>query len=175
MTTQAKPHGFITRGIHWASGALIGYGYLKGLESAEQLNDPAVLQFEVLYALAIAALFAVRSMWTRYLGGTTRLPEDAPRWEHWASRLVHTGLYASVFGVVLSGLGIAAAHSYAALSGLMGMMEALHEGTLVVLPVLLVLHIVGALWHKLVRGDGVLESMTGRLSGLIRLRRRTIL
>ena len=55
MTTTAEPHGFVTRGIHWVSAALIGFGYLKGLDSVSQLADPAVLRFEVLYALGIGA------------------------------------------------------------------------------------------------------------------------
>ena len=33
MTTKAKPHGFVTRSIHWLSAGLIAYGYLKGLGS----------------------------------------------------------------------------------------------------------------------------------------------
>ena len=42
-------------------------------------------------------------------------------------------------------------------------MIGLHEATLVALPLLLGLHVAGALWHKVIRRDGVLESMTGRL------------
>ena len=53
MTQLAQPHGFVTRGIHWLSAALIGYGYLKGLNSVSQLSDPAVFWFEVIFALAV--------------------------------------------------------------------------------------------------------------------------
>lgn len=42
-------------------------------------------------------------------------------------------------------------------------MIAVHEFALMVVPVLLLAHVAGALWHKFVRRDGVLESMTGRL------------
>jgi cytochrome b561 len=38
-----------------------------------------------------------------------------------------------------------------------------HEAALAILPVLIVTHIAGALWHKIIRRDGVLESMTGKL------------
>lgn len=164
MTTTAKPHGFVTRGIHWLSGALIGYGYLKGLDSIDQLADPALLRFEVGFALLLGTLFVVRLVWTKAFAGSTRLPQDAPRWEHLASRAVHYGLYASVFGIVLSGLGIALGYSVPLFGGaFVTAMIALHEFALTALPVLLVLHIAGALWHKLIRKDAVLESMTGRL------------
>lgn len=163
MTTTAKPHGFVTRGIHWVSAGLLAFGYIKGLENVSQLADPAVLQFEVLYALALGALFALRLLWTKAHAGATRLPADAPQWEHKASRAVHLGLYVSVFGIVLSGLGIALAYAFPALglATLAGSL-ALHEVFLTLLPILLGFHIAGALWHKVVRRDGVLESMTGR-------------
>ena len=74
------------------------------------------------------------------------------------------GLYASVFGIVLSGLGIALVYATPWLGGfVMGAMVGLHEFTLDVMPLLLIAHIAGAIWHKVVRQDGVLESMTGRL------------
>lgn len=164
MTTQAKPHGFVTRSIHWVSAGLIGYGYLKGLDNVNQLADPGLLQFEVMFALALGAVFGLRLIWTHKVGGTTRLPDTAPKWEHFASRAVHLGLYASVFGIVLSGLAIALGYTVPALGGLfLGAMIGLHEMTLAIMPVLLVAHIAGALWHKVVRRDAVLESMTGRL------------
>ncbi len=164
MRHPAKPHGFVTKGIHWVSAALIGYGYFKGLDNPSQLADPALLQFEVIFALALGAVFVFRLFWTHKVGGRTRLPTDAPKWEHMASRAVHIGLYAAVFGIVLSGLGIALGYSVPAVGALtMWAMIGLHEITLALLPILLLAHIAGALWHKIIRRDGVLESMTGRL------------
>lgn len=159
----ATSHGFVTKGIHWLSAGLIGFGYLKGLENVGQLSHPGVLQTEVLLALMLGAVFVIRLLWTKFVGGTTRLPQEAPQWEHMASKAVHIGLYAAVFGIVLTGLGIALGYSVPAFSGIfLGAMIGLHEAALAILPALLVAHIAGALWHKIVRQDGVLESMTGR-------------
>ncbi len=164
MRTPALPHGFVTKGIHWLSAGLIAYGYFKGLDNVRQLADPSLFAFEIGFALLLGAVFVLRLIWTKGVAGSTRLPETAPRWEHLASKAVHIGLYASVFGIVLSGLGIALAYATPALGGLfMGAMLGLHEFTLTVMPLLLLAHIAGALWHKFVRKDGVMESMTGRL------------
>lgn len=164
MTRTAPSHGFVTRTIHWLSAGLIGYGYLKGLESASQLSDPALFWFEVGFTLLLGAVFVLRLLWTKGVAGTTRLPETAPKWEHFASRTVHIGLYVAVFGIVLSGLGIAFGFATPMLGGwFIAAMVGLHEAALVALPLLLAIHIAGALWHKFVRRDGVLESMTGRL------------
>jgi len=161
MTPQVNAHGFVTKTIHWLSAGLIGYGYLKGLDDVSQLADPALFQFEVIFALLLGALFVFRWFWTHKIGGSTRLPADAPKWEHAASRAVHVGLYATVFGIVLSGLAIAFGYATPALGGLfLSAMIGVHEVALALMPFLLLTHIAGALWHKFVRRDAVLDSMT---------------
>lgn len=161
---QAPKHHFVTKTIHWVSAGLILYGYSKGLDDVDQLADPALMRTEVIFASLLGLLFAVRFIWSRTEAGASRLPQSAPKWEHLASKTVHYGLYVSVFGIVLTGLGIAAAYSVPALSGaVMTGLIALHELSLLILPLLLITHIAGALWHKFVRKDGVMESMTGRL------------
>lgn len=161
---QAQPHGVVTRGIHWLSAILIAFGYAKGLNNVGQLADPATFRTEIIFALLLGCVFALRLIWTRLVAGATRLPATAPQWESRAAHTVQTGLYVAVFGIVISGLGIALAFSVPALGGLfMSAMIALHEVTLAALPILLLIHIAGALWHKCVRRDGILESMTGRL------------
>jgi len=164
MTPQVTSHGFVTKGIHWLSAGLIGYGYFKGLEDVSQLADPALLQSEITFALILGGLFVIRWFWTQKVGGATRLPDAAPRWEHTASRAVHIGLYAAVFGIVLTGLAIALGYATPALGGLfLSAMIGAHEVVLTLMPLLLLTHIAGALWHKFVRRDGVMESMTGPL------------
>lgn len=168
MTTlaksPAKPHGFVTRGIHWLSIFLIGYGYLKGLDNVSQLADPVLFRSEVIFALAMGLLFAFRLFWTQKIGGATRLPQEAPKWEHFASRCVHYGLYGSVFTIVGTGLAIAYAYASPLLGNLfINAMIFVHEAALTLLPALILTHIAGALWHKVIRRDGVLESMTGKL------------
>ncbi len=165
MTAQAKPHGLVTKGLHWVSAALIAYGYYKGLEDVSQLADPALFQSEVVFALILGAAFLVRLIWTKAYSGSTRLPQSAPKWEHKASRVVHRGLYCSVFMIVLSGLGIALGYGTPVLGGaFLNVMIGMHETALTLMPLLLLAHIAGAVWHKVIRRDGVLESMTGPLT-----------
>ncbi|MBT8459332.1 MAG: hypothetical protein HKP37_03080 [Boseongicola sp.] len=163
LKATAKPHGFVTRGIHWISILLIGYGYLKGLDNVDQLADPALWQFEVVFASGMGLFFLFRLFWTQMVAGATRLPQAAPKWEHAASRTVHYGLYGSVFTIVGSGLAIAFAYRSAVLGDwFINATIAIHEAALAVLPVLIATHVAGALWHKVIRRDGVLESMTGK-------------
>ncbi len=163
-TMKASRHGFVTRSIHWLSAGLLIFGYIKGLDDVSQLADPDLLRFEVSFALILTALFVVRWLWTNYVAGVTRLPGSAPLWEKTVSRYVQIGLYISVFTITLSGLGIALGLQSPVLSGLIvAAMIGLHELGLSILPLLLLTHIIGAIWHKVVRKDGVLERMTGKL------------
>ena len=164
MSATAKPHGFVTKGLHWLSAAMIAYGYFKGLDDVSELADPGLFQLEVIFALALGAIFLVRLIWTKAVVGATRLPQDAPAWEHKASQLVQHGLYGSVFMIVLTGLGIALGFATPVLGVIfLTAMIGLHEVALTIMPLLLLTHIAGAVWHKTIRRDGVLESMTGPL------------
>lgn len=164
MKTNVKPHGFVTKSFHWLTAGLLAYGYATGLEDVSELADPAMFQFEITFALILGAAFLARLAWTKGIAGSTRLPQSAPGWEHWASRSVHLGLYSCVFAIVLSGLAIALGYAVPILSGLfLTAMIGLHEVVLSLTLILFAAHIGGALWHKFIRRDGVLESMTGRL------------
>ena len=164
MTTHAKSHGLISKGFHWLTAGLLGYGYATGLEDVSELMDPAMFRFEITFALILGAAFLARLLWFKGVAGSTRLPQSAPRWEHGISRHVHHGLYGSVFAIVASGLLIALGYAVPILSGLfLTAMIGLHEVVLSLTVVLFLAHLGGALWHKFVRRDGVLESMTGSL------------
>ncbi len=76
---RARPHGPVAKGLHWISARLLGYGFLKGLDDVAQLADPALLQFEVKFALVLGGVFAACLAWSRLIAGTTRLPQAAPK------------------------------------------------------------------------------------------------
>lgn len=82
----------------------------------------------------------------------------------YASGAVHIGLYAGVFGIVLSGLGVALGYGMDLGRMFTGATVGLHELFLAILPPLLGIHILGAFWYKFIRRDGVLERMARKLA-----------
>ena len=109
--------------------------------------------------LGIAAIFAVRFIWMHRLnGGPSRLPKAAPAWEHRASRLAHFSLYLCVLAIVATGLLIMAAQNWRG-----GQWDDaasdVHEFVANLTLFVIGAHIAAALWHKLMRRDGVWESM----------------
>lgn len=171
---QANRHGITTRIFHWLTGALLIYGLVFNAE-VEVLSDPAALAREIAFALALGGLFLIRLIWIESFGGGSRLPPDAPRWERVLSRAVHYGIYALVLAIVLSGLAIAlTASSPPSLFGVgfpfavdpawRGFLLDLHEALAGALVLLIAAHLLGAIWHWLVRNDGVWQSMLWGLS-----------
>ncbi len=162
MKDALKPHGYITKAFHWLTALLVIYGYSKGLEDVSQLADSDFFWYEVYFASFLGLAFLARFVWTKYFGGSTRLPNTAPKWEHIASKAVHIGIYVSIFMIVITGLAIAYAYTVPMLNGtFMMVMIFLHDVAVAVTPVLVIAHIAGALWHKFIRRDGVMETMTG--------------
>ncbi len=49
MTPTPFKHPLVTRVLHWAGVAMLGYGYLTGLEDVDQLQNPTLLRREVLF------------------------------------------------------------------------------------------------------------------------------
>lgn len=169
LGSRASRHGIATRLFHWLTGALLIYGLVFNAE-VEVLSDPAALAREIAFAFALGGLFLIRLIWIESFGGGSRLPPDAPRWERVLSRVVHYGIYALVLAIVLSGLAIAlTASSPPSLFGVgfpfavdlawRGFLLNLHEAVAGALVLLIGLHLLGAVWHWIVRNDGVWQSM----------------
>ncbi len=162
--TSAALHGPVTRVLHLIGGALVVYGLIFSADFAD-LSNATVLRRDVLFALALGVFFVCRLLWVTLVGGASQLPSDAPRWEHWLSRAVHYGVYASIFGVVLTGLAIAflaRGPNYGALlpqSTILDVHAAFANGLIA----LIGLHLCGAAWHWIVRRDGVWEAMVGTI------------
>ncbi|MCO6411070.1 hypothetical protein GTW23_23065 [Hoeflea alexandrii] len=167
--TRARAHGAVTRLLHWLVGGLLVYGLVFPADAAV-LADPGRLRIEVAFASVLALLFLVRLLWVSTVGGGSRLPSDAPTWEHVLARLVHGVIYAAVLLMTVTGVALAvtaeaaiAAFGFSAAglplmppqSSLLEVHEALATGLIA----LIGLHVLGAVWHWLIREDGVWQSM----------------
>lgn len=152
-------HPYIVRILHITSGLLLIYGMVRNATATDAMESGLGIAIEVVFAVFLGALFAWRYALVRKdpLGGT-RLSPSAPRWEKWASRVVHKGSYLLVFGVIGSGLLIAFFATIDAPTALRVSIFA-HNGFAHMLMPFIVLHIAGALWHWLVRRDGVWGAM----------------
>jgi cytochrome b561 len=107
--------------------------------------------------------------------GAPPLPEDLPKLIKWGAHLSHYGLYALMIGMPLIGWAMLSAGGYPIVlyggirlpailpqsDTLQALLWTLHFYLGFAFFGIILLHLAAALFHGLVRRDGVLESMTG--------------
>ncbi len=153
------PHGRVAKSLHWITSGLLLFAYIDNGDVTNALRDPAAMRMEAYLGLGVLAAFILRFVWMhRFNQGATRLPTSAPVWEHRLSRLAHLSIYLCVLAIVVTGLLIIAAQNLAGgqwVSTAGDVHEFFTNLTLFVIGT----HVAAALWHRLVRRDGVWESM----------------
>lgn len=169
--SPAKGHGWVTKWVHWLAIALLIFATVKNGDASGALFHPAVLQQEVYVGLVLTGLFVFLWFWVRGPDGGTRLPVAAPWWEQRLSRLVHVCIYIAIGAILFSGFAMAffaasdvvidaKAEVVLTMSPRFSFLRSVHLAGLVILARLLILHLVGALWHRFVRLDGVMQSIS---------------
>ena len=169
--TPAKGHGWVTKWVHWVAIALLIYASVKNGDASGALFHPEVLRQEVYVGLVLTGLYVFLWFWVRGPDGGTRLPVAAPWWEQRRSRLVRVCIYVAIATILLSGFAMAyfaasdvvvdaKAEVVLTMSPRFSYLRFVHLAGLVILARLLALHLVGALWHRFVRHDGVMQSIS---------------
>ena len=169
--SPAKGHGWVTKWIHWFALALLVFATVENGEASGALFHLAVMQQEVYVGLVLTSLYAFLWFWVRGPDGGTRLPVAAPWWEQRLSRLVHVCIYVAIGAILFSGFAMAyfaasdvvvdaRAEVVLNMSSRFSLLRGVHLAGLVILARLLALHLVGALWHRFVRRDGVMQSIS---------------
>jgi cytochrome b561 len=155
----SRAHGRVAKILHWSTTALLLFAYIANGDVTNALRDPAAMRMEAYFGLGILAVFAARFVWMqRFNGGASRLSEAAPVWEHRLSRLAHHSIYLCVAAIVITGLLIPAALAWGTPPWVDAARE-VHEFVANLTLVIIGAHVAAALWHKLVRRDGVWESI----------------
>jgi cytochrome b561 len=155
----SRPHGKVAKILHWSTTALLLFAYIDNGDFTNALSDPSAMRMEAYLGLGVLAAFALRLVWMhRFNQGASRLPASAPVWEHKVSRLAHFSIYLCVLAIVTSGLMIMAAQNIAG-GQWVGVARDTHEVFTNLTLFVIGAHIAAALWHKVLRRDGVWEAM----------------
>ena len=148
----------IAKFFHWGFILLFIYGVAKQVDDINQLEDQAFFKFEIIFAVIFLFLLLIRLIYMKTTQKTS-LPEDTPKAQKLAAKIVHNGMYALLTGTVLSGL----------LIGFLFWLELkdefitdiviiFHELNINLLYCFIGIHILAATFHRLKR-DGVWSSM----------------
>ena len=148
----------IAKFMHWGFVLLFIYGLLKQIDELNQLEDKALLQFEVIFATVFVLLLLIRFI---YMKTTQRssLPDSTPKSQILAARVVHYGMYVCLALIPLTGLLIGLLFWLGFKDGfLINAVVEVHEFSVSIIYWLIGLHILAAIFHRL-KNDGVWSSM----------------
>ncbi len=148
----------IAKLFHWGFVILFIYGVVKQVDDINQLEDNFFFKFEIIFALIFLFLLLIRLIYMKKTQKTF-LPEDTPKVQKIAARIVHNGMYVFLGGTVLSGLLIGFLFRLGVKNSfLIDFTVTIHELVINLLYLFIVIHIIAATYHRL-KKDGVWSSM----------------
>ncbi len=153
-----RNYSHIAKSFHWGFVILFIYGLIKQVQDIEQLEDPSLLRFEVLFASMFVILLLMRFIYMKSTQ-TTSLPENTPKLQKIAARTVHYGMYFTLAAIPLSGMLIGLLFWIGLQDGLIiESIVTLHEISIDLIYILIGIHVSAAIFHRIKR-DGVWSSM----------------
>ena len=144
--------------FHWGFVVLFAYGIAKQVDDISQLEDFALLRFELIFATIMILLLAIRFLYMAKTQ-TSSLPEETSEFQRLAAKLVHLGMYLSLATIAVSGILIGGIYWIGMKDGLLidGII-AVHELAVNASYWLIGVHVEAAVFHRL-KQDGVWSSM----------------
>jgi cytochrome b561 len=176
LRNTSSEFGSLAKILHWLITIGIFVLIYLGLEQAGMEKGPERLEARGVHssiALIVLALMTVRIIW-RWMNDVPAHPEGMAGWQKIMSKLVHWGLYVSVFVQLLSGpmttaTGGGAVPFFKLFSislpveenrDVHHLWEEVHEFTWKIVALLLIIHIAGALYNHFVLKNDVVRRMT---------------
>ena len=148
----------IAKLMHWGFVLLFIYGLLKQIDNLNQLENMALLKFEVTFAGIFVLLLLIRFVYMKTTQKSS-LPDYSPKSQILAAKVVHSGMYICLALIPLTGLLIGLLFWLDLKDGfLIDIVVGAHEFAVSVIYWLIGLHILAALYHRL-KKDGVWSSM----------------
>ena len=173
LTPTARYSG-VAIGLHWLLALMIVGAFAVGLYMADLPVSPSRLKlfsYHKWAGVTILALSVLRLLWRL----THRPPADVPMpgWQAKAAHLTHWALYALFFLVPLAGWAYSSAAGFPVVwfgvlplpdfvpvdKALAELMKERHEALAWALAALVGLHVAGAIKHRLIDKDGLLQRM----------------
>ncbi len=155
---QVHSHSLTAKVIHWGFIVVFAFVVSRQVDEVEELEDFALLQEEVLFAIVFLVLLVARFIYMRSTRPTA-MPNDMPRNMALVARFVHLGMYVSLAMIAISGLMIGGLYWSGIKEG--ALMEAVllsHEVMFWTSINLIGLHTIGAIYHRQKR-DGIWDAM----------------
>jgi cytochrome b561 len=153
-------HTTLGKVLHWGFLVLYAYGIFKQIDDLSELEDTALLLFEIAFATLFLVIVILRYAYMRrfetFQGAT--VPVSAVHKK--SARAIHIAMYLCLALLPITGLAIAALYTQGVGEEALAMDVAigLHGLSADLSYVLIVIHVLAALYSR-VKGEGVWTSM----------------
>ena len=157
---MGRKHTTLGKVLHWGFLVLYAYGIFKQIDDLSELEDTALLLFEIAFATLFLVIVILRYAYMRrfetFQGAT--VPVSAVHKK--SARTIHVAMYLCLALLPLTGLAIAALYTQGVGEEALAMDVAigLHGLSADLSYVLIVIHVLAALYSR-VKGEGVWTSM----------------
>ena len=176
LTNTTREFGSLAKALHWLVAIGIFALIYLGLEQSGMERGPEKSEIRFIHgsiALSVFTLMTIRIVW-RFVNEVPAHPDGMAAWQRLSASLVHWGLYVAVFVQLISG-GMTVATGGKALPffGLFSIplpvaenhdnhefWEEIHEFAWKIVAVLLVVHVLGAIYNHFIAKNDVVRRMT---------------
>ena len=137
---------------------MFAFGIYKQVDDINQLEDISFFRTEIVFA-SIFLLFLAFRFFYMVKTQKTSLPDDTPKSQKLAAKIVHYSMYISLTSIAVSGLIIGYIFSLGLKEGLLiELIIGVHEFSVSAIYWLISIHVIAAIYHRL-KNDGVWSSM----------------
>lgn len=173
--------GALSKALHWlVTIGLVVLVYLglkqAGMDSGDEKTYIRFIHASI--ALVVFVLMTVRLVW-RFMNEVPGHPAGVPAWQRASATLIHWGLYVAVYiQLIAGGMTVATGGNPLPFFGIFSIplpvaedsdahhfWEEVHEATWIIVAVLVVMHVVAALYNHFVLRNEVLRRMTSGIKG----------
>ena len=157
---MARNHTLLGKEFHWAFVLLYAYGIFKQIDDLEQLEDTALLQFEIVFASVFLLLVVIRYGYMRRFETFQGSVMPVHRYHKRFARLMHVAMYLCLVLLPVTGLAIAWLFNQGMGEDAWAMNAAigLHGFSADLSYALIAIHVAAALYSR-IKGEGVWTSM----------------
>ena len=149
-------HTFIAKLIHWTFIPLYAYGIFKQVDNLNELEDPTLLNFEILFATVFLIIVLLRYFYMKDTPTLLGAHDDVHKGHLFIAKTVHGLVYFSLIMLPVTGLLIAALFSLE--TGGVEIAIVIHEFSAFLSYVVIALH-VGATLYSRIKGEGLWNAM----------------
>ena len=156
MSTAMNSHTFLAKTIHWTFSILYAYGIFKQVDDLDELKDPALLNFEILFALIFLVIVMLRFLYMKDVKTLLGSHYEIHKGHLFIAKATHWLIYFSLIMLPTTGLLIAGIFNL----NIPGMRIAigLHEFSAFLSYITIGIHVVASLYSRF-KGEGVWNAM----------------